>query len=109
MPLVVRDRVKAEGEAVLVERAAVERGVERECRHLVFDNRRWELFVPRADDIFVCTPPKCGTTWMQTIVVELLFPDGAPARVTELAPWIDARAEPVDSLMARLDSQPYRR
>ena len=92
-----------------MERAALERGVEREYRHLVFDNRRWQLFVPRADDIFVCTPPKCGTTWMQTIVVELLFPDGAPGPVTEIAPWIDARIEPVEGLMARLDAQPHRR
>ena len=92
-----------------MERHAVDRPVEREYRHLVFDNRRWQLFVPRADDIFVCTPPKCGTTWMQTIVVELLFPDGAPGPVTEISPWIDARIEPVDSLMARLDGQPHRR
>src|SRR3954465_46122 len=97
------------GGRVVVERAALDRAVEREYRPRVFDNRRWQRFVPRADDIFVCTPPKCGTTWMQTIVVELLFPDGAPARVTELAPWTDARGEPGDSLMARLDAQPYRR
>ena len=61
------------------------------------------------DDIFVCTPPKCGTTWMQTIVVELLFPDDVPGPVTELSPWIDSRIEPVDTLMARLDAQPHRR
>jgi aryl sulfotransferase len=46
---------------------------------------------------------------MQTIALELLFPDGAPGRVTEIAPWIDARIEPVDNLMARLDAQSYRR
>ena len=90
-------------------RAAVERPIERDYRQIVFDNRRWQHFAPRAGDIFVCTPPKCGTTWMQTIVVELLFPDGAPGRVTEIAPWIDARFEPVDGLMARVDAQSHRR
>jgi aryl sulfotransferase len=93
----------------MVDDAMVERAVEREYRHLVFDSRRWQLFVPRDGDIFVCTPPKCGTTWMQTIVVELLFPNGAPGPVLEVSPWIDARLEPVDTLMARLDAQPHRR
>jgi aryl sulfotransferase len=90
-------------------RAAVERVIERDHRHIVFDNRRWQHFTPREGDIFVCTPPKCGTTWMQTIVVALLFPDGAPGRVTEISPWIDHRSEPVDSLMARVDAQSHRR
>jgi aryl sulfotransferase len=87
----------------------VERPIEREYRHFVFDNRRWQHFVPHPDDIFVCTPPKCGTTWMQSIVVELLFPGGAPGPVLEISPWVDARFEPVDTLMARLDAQPHRR
>lgn len=34
-------------------------------------------YVPRAGDIFVCTYPKCGTTWMQYIVY-LLMHDGEP-------------------------------
>jgi aryl sulfotransferase len=46
---------------------------------------------------------------MQAIVVGLLFPDGAPGRVMDIAPWIDARFEPIDGVMARLDSQAYRR
>ena len=33
-------------------------------RTAVFDNRRWAGFEARAGDIFVCTPPKCGTTWL---------------------------------------------
>jgi aryl sulfotransferase len=90
-------------------RAAVVRPVEREYREIVFDNRRWQGFTPRAGDIFVCTPPKCGTTWMQAIVAGLLFPDGAPGRVIELSPWIEARAVPIDEVLTRLDAQTHRR
>ncbi len=90
--------------------AAVERPIEREYRNLVADNRRWERFTPRPGDIVVCTPPKCGTTWMQTIVATLLFPNGdVPGVVTEVAPWIEARLEPVDEVMADLDRQTHRR
>ncbi len=90
--------------------APVERRVEREYRSPVSDNRRWEHFTPRRDDIFVCTAPKCGTTWMQTIIVTLLFPNGdAPGPVLEIAPWLDARFAPIEALMARLDAQTHRR
>lgn len=32
---------------------------------------------PRKDDIFICTYPKCGTTWIQYIIWEILH-DGVP-------------------------------
>ena len=39
----------------------------------------------RPGDNFVCAPPKCGTTWMQTIVASLLWPDGNfPGAVMEM-------------------------
>ena len=44
-------------------------------RSAVSDNRRWAAFEPRDGDIFVCTPAKCGTTWTQAIVANLLWPD----------------------------------
>ena len=40
------------------------------------DGARWERFEHRAGDIIIATPSKCGTTWTQTIVASLLFPDG---------------------------------
>lgn len=79
-------------------------------RHFIWDTHRWKSFRHRPGDIFVCTPPKCGTTWTQTIVAMLLFPDGnLPATVMDLAPWFDARFFPVEELAARLDSQAHRR
>jgi aryl sulfotransferase len=90
--------------------AAADRPVEHEYRSVISDNRRWTGFVARAGDIFVCTPPKCGTTWMQTIVATLLFPDGDLAGpVVEVCPWIDARFEPIDDVLARLEAQTHRR
>jgi aryl sulfotransferase len=88
---------------------ATSRPIERDYRSILFDNHRWARFAPRPGDVFVCTPAKCGTTWMQTIVTELLFPDGAPAPVMELAPWLDARFVPIDELTGRLDHQSHRR
>ena len=79
-------------------------------RSAVADNRRWAGFTPRPDDIFVCTPAKCGTTWMQTIVASLLFPDGAlPASILQMSPWIEAEFDPVDEVLARLEAQRHRR
>ena len=87
-----------------------ERSIEREYRWHVSDNLRWKRFVPRPDDVVVCTPPKCGTTWMQTIVSTLLFPDGdAPGPVVDISPWIDARFEPIDDVIERLEAQTHRR
>ena len=79
-------------------------------RTVVYDNRRWARFAPRPRDIFVCTPAKCGTTWTQTIVVNLLWPDGDhPATVMELSPWLEAEFNPLDTIMARLEAQTHRR
>ncbi len=49
--------------------------IQREYRNVVNDNLRWNRITPRPGDILVCTPPKCGTTWMQTIVNSLLYPE----------------------------------
>jgi hypothetical protein len=73
-------------------------------RNPVTDNARWEGFEPRADDVFVVTPSKCGTTWMQTIVASLFWPDGNfPGRIVNgIAPWIEAKFMPADAMHAML-------
>ena len=82
----------------------------RPYRTAVFDNQRWERFAHRPGDIFVCTPPKCGTTWTQTIVVSLLWPDGkAPAPVMVLSPWLEALFYQTDEVLSRLEAQTHRR
>jgi aryl sulfotransferase len=72
----------------------------------VFDNRRWAAFEPSPGDIFVCTPPKCGTTWTQTIIASLLWPDGDPPGVVmSISPWIEFELMPLDVVMATLQEQ----
>jgi aryl sulfotransferase len=79
-------------------------------QNAVMDSTRWDRFVHRPGDIFVCTPPKCGTTWTQAIVASLLWPAGdVPGPVMELAPWWDANFFPVEELAARLEAQTFRR
>ncbi|AXI46551.1 hypothetical protein C1J03_11300 [Sulfitobacter sp. SK012] len=74
------------------------------------DNRRWDKFSARADDIYVVTPPKCGTTWMQTIVALLL--SGDPEVEPELSikmPWIDIRIREMEDVVGRLEAMTHRR
>lgn len=82
----------------------------REYRNFIADNRRWAGFEPKADDIFVCSPPKCGTTWVQTIIASLLWPDGnAPGPVMTISPWIEAKLRPADDMYEMLAAQSHRR
>lgn len=74
------------------------------------DNRRWDMVSIRPDDVIVVTPPKSGTTWMQTIVA-LLF-SGDPNVETELSvkmPWVDIRIREMSEVSARLDAMRHRR
>lgn len=74
------------------------------------DNRRWSKVNIRPDDVIVVTPPKCGTTWMQTIVALLLT--GDPEVETELSakmPWVDIRVREIADVAARLDAMTHRR
>ena len=74
------------------------------------DNRRWDMVTIRPDDVMVVTPPKCGTTWMQTIVALLL--SGDPDVETELSvrmPWVDIRIREMSEVAERLEAMPHRR
>ncbi len=74
------------------------------------DNRRWDKIQIRPDDVLVVTPPKSGTTWMQTIVALLFSAD--PDIETELAvkmPWIDIRYREISDVAARIEAMTHRR
>lgn len=72
---------------------------------------RWNTWVPNKGDILVCTPPKCGTTWTQTMLAMLVH-GGAelPARLPVLSPWVDADlGVPADEVAEALAAQKGRR
>ena len=89
---------------------ALLRAPTREYLSVIMDSHRWDKFVPRANDIVICTYPKCGTTWTQRIVDLLIFQDPAPRPVMSTSPWLDATIfGPVEGALAELAGQTHRR
>lgn len=82
----------------------------RRYANIVMDSARWEHVALRDDDIIVSTPPKCGTTWMQTCCALLVFrtPE-LPRPLSELSPWVDMLTWPLDELVALVDGHEHRR
>jgi aryl sulfotransferase len=78
-------------------------------RSLVMDSARWAGFEFRPGDIVISTPPKAGTTWMQTICTLLILQDPEPAPPDEVSPWLDMVLRPVDDVLAQLAAQTHRR
>jgi aryl sulfotransferase len=76
----------------------------------ITEAHRWESFRHRPDDIFICTPPKCGTTWTQTIVAMLVF-GRADIEVEPgtVSPWLDANFAPPEVINSVLENQSHRR
>lgn len=76
----------------------------------ITDTSRWAHFRPREDDIFICTPAKCGTTWTQAICAMLVF--GTPDHGQQpgvISPWIDADFAPIEDYLKMVDAQSHRR
>ncbi|HAD26655.1 MAG TPA: sulfotransferase [Alphaproteobacteria bacterium] len=79
-------------------------------RSFAYDSKRWDGFVPRAGDIAICTPPKCGTTWMQMICALLIFQKTEFDRpLSGYSPWLDMLIAPVEDVLDNLDAQKNRR
>ncbi len=74
------------------------------------DSARWDHFAGRDSDIFVCAPPKTGTTWTQTLCCLLLFGwREFDIRPSDVSPWYDATFEPVEEINALIEAQDHRR
>ena len=76
----------------------------------ITNTNRWVNFQYRPDDIFICTPPKCGTTWTHAIVAMLVFgkvDHGQKPGV--ISPWVDADFAPIDEYLQMVEGQDHRR
>lgn len=73
------------------------------------DSTRWNWFTPRNDDIVIATSYKAGTTFTQTIIGNLLFPDGnLPGPASFISPWLDFRPIPLEMVLGQLEGQDHR-
>ncbi|XP_028406628.1 estrogen sulfotransferase-like isoform X2 [Dendronephthya gigantea] len=64
-------------------------------------------FKPRPDDVFVVTPPKCGTTWMQQILHQLRSGgDMSFDEITDVVPYLEAAYDTERDLEAEHNFQP---
>lgn len=79
-------------------------------RNLVADSSRFEGFSFRDGDIIISTPPKCGTTWTQTICALLIFGSPEfPQAVDIISPWLEQSLRPIADVVADLEAQRHRR
>lgn len=85
-----------------------------EIRHIYqnhhLDTKRWDGFEVRPDDIIISTSYKAGTTWMQTIVANLIYAGrDMPEPALVLSPWLDFRMSPLEEVMKQLSEDKERR
>lgn len=74
----------------------------------ITDTDRWLKFEYKPSDTFVCTPPKCGTTWTLTIV-SMLQTGKTDISPHKLVQWVDAKVVPIDEMKASLTAQTHNR
>jgi aryl sulfotransferase len=73
------------------------------------DSSRWDALDIRATDVFICTPPKCGTTWSQGIAVMMIHGSDFQGNVGKISPWLDSQTRSMDEVIKTLDNQTHRR
>ena len=81
----------------------------REYRSYVFDSRHWDAYAPREGDVVVSTSYKSGTTWMQNIVLHLIFLGREVPALSSVSPWLDNSHLDLPRWLATLESQRHRR
>jgi aryl sulfotransferase len=73
------------------------------------DSTIWNDFEFREGDIVVATYGKSGTTWMQQIVLQLVFDGQEGLDVMGIAPWLEMRILPRQETLQKLAQQTHRR
>jgi len=69
---------------------------------------RWRDVALRSGDILVCTPPKCGTTWTQSIIA-MLVAGTTEVNASQETFWLDSEITPLADMTAAFDAKPGRR
>lgn len=75
----------------------------------IFDSRNWDRFRPRVGDVVISTSYKSGTTWMQNILRQIVFPEAPRPPVSAISPWLDRQDANIDATIAALEAQQHRR
>jgi aryl sulfotransferase len=86
----------------------------------IFNNHinsdKWNFINPRVGDVVIDTSYKSGTTWLQTICLNLVFKGKIPgwedpnfSGILEMSPWVDMRIFPPHVTANVLESQTHRR
>jgi len=84
--------------------------VEHTYQNHTLDSTYWSGLRPRPDDIIIASSLKAGTTWVQTIVANLLFQgQEIPAPIWRLSPWIEFRPSAIQEKFDRIEAQTHQR
>ncbi len=78
-------------------------------QNFILDSTRWNHIAGRDGDVIVSTPYKSGTTWMQNIVLHLIFLDFQSRNINSFSPWIENRIKPIAELKEIVENQSHRR
>ncbi len=81
----------------------------REMHNHHFDSTMWNGFAFRDDDVIIASYAKCGTTWTQQIIAQLLFDGATDQAVGEMSPWVDLRVPPREVKLPAIEAQSHRR
>ncbi|MEM6621702.1 MAG: sulfotransferase domain-containing protein [Pseudomonadota bacterium] len=82
----------------------------REYRGHLSNTDVWATFQLRPGDVVVSTPPKCGTTWTQAMVLMLIHGRPGMDRVlNDISTWLDCAFRDRAEKAALLDGQGHRR
>ncbi|KAB7772523.1 sulfotransferase domain-containing protein [Xanthomonas maliensis] len=74
-----------------------------------FDPSVWDGIDARSDDIVIASYAKAGTTWLQQLVVQLIFGGRADVEVAAISPWVDGVYPDKAGKQALLAAQTHRR